>query len=226
MSETCTNVRDLIPLFPDDLDAPEAALVREHVAGCSACAAELGVYAAQSACFARLRDGREPVDLFSGIQAKLAQEPRGEVVRVSFARRAMFAAAAAGLVAAFTLWAWTHGQPSMPESVAVNPPKAPSPNTKVPGTSLPQQGLATTKMPRTDRPARRHSPRRHFFEQEGATPMPWGGNNGAHIVDEREFVPLDEEAEPVTPTGNKRFAPPPAAHPNPKASDEDQSLRF
>ncbi len=238
MNASCTNVRELIPLFPDDLDTNETALVREHVACCAECAAELGVYAAQAAVFTQVREGREKVDLFSGIQAKLAQpEPRGELVRVGFGGRALFAAAAAGVVIAFGVFSLLQpqqrtAQPN--EGVAVNNPTPPAPQKtpeiRTPGTNQGQSpeiqfANGGKKDDRTVRP-RNRSPRRRIFESEGASPF-FGGGNRNGLVGERELLPLDEEAVIPSVQPRKRHFQAPSAQPNPAPkTGDDESLRF
>jgi len=212
---SCEQVKDLIPLFPDDLEASEATLVREHITGCAPCAAELGVYAAQSAVFARAREGRGRVSLYAGIQAKLHESPAqtavGAAQIMAFPRRPLYAAAAAALVLGLGLLALRSGnnaprpvQKSDDDNVALNKPvEAPAPRTQ------------PTQAPR---PVRPHGfGHRNFFDSEGATPY--------RLADSVELVPLDEEAE-VPQTPSKTYAAPPAAHPAPKGGDEDRSLSF
>lgn len=230
MNASCMNVRELIPLFPDDLDSNEVGEVREHVARCGECAAELGVFAAQAAVFAQVREGRkaETVDLFGGIQAKLAQPaPRGEVVRLQFGVRALFAAAAAGVVVAFGLFAFAQKPVDKSEgSLAHEQPKAPPikptmPEVKPSGTGQIEPTLVGNPEKRDARRSR--SPRRRIFEQEGASPF-FGGSD-KKFVDGRELTPLDEEAEiPQAHPRKQRFAPGQPAQPN-KSGDEE-SLRF
>jgi hypothetical protein len=211
---SCEQIRDVIPLFPDDLDASEATLVREHVASCAPCAAELGVYAAQSAVFARAREGRGRVSLYAGIQAKLHESPAqsAQSARITaFPRRPLYAAAAAALVLGLGLLALRSGnnaprpiQKTDDNNVALNKPvETPAPRTQ-----------PTQQAPR---PARHGFGHRNFFDSEGATPY--------RLADSVELVPLDEEAE-VPQTPSKTYAAPPAAHPAPKGGDEDRSLSF
>jgi hypothetical protein len=232
MNASCNNVRELIPLFPNDLDSNEARLVREHVAGCNPCAAELGIFAAQAACFAQVREGRaklERGDLFAGIQEKLARPaPAAPIISFSFAARVLVGAAAAGVVVAIGLFAFSQkGAPAQPEPLVANnkpEPKAPEKN----DVKTPEQGI-TNITPEQKHGRKGRTPRRHF-QQEDA--MPWGpipfGVGGGMPVIERELTPLDEEAEiPQTHSRKKTFAAPQSAVPNktPKSSEED-SLRF
>jgi hypothetical protein len=235
MNASCTNVRELIPLFPDDLDTNETAMVREHVARCTECAAELGVYASQAAVFAQVREGREKVDLFSGIQAKLAQpEARGEIVRVTFGARALFAAAAAGVVIAFGLFSLLQPQqPVQPDKgVAHVDPRPVTPNktpdVRTPGTNQTPGVLVNDPKTNDRRAPRARNPRRRIFDAgDGALPF-FGGNDKRFVGGgaERELLPLDEEAEIPSVQPRKRHFQAPSAQPNTPKSGDDESLRF
>jgi hypothetical protein len=214
----CDQLKELIPLFPDDLDLSEAEAVRSHVAGCTPCAAELGIYMAQAARFATLRQNRDKVDLLAGIEERLAQPANaGRITRFPFAAKALFAAAAAGVVIFFGLSAFSSHKTETPREQPS--PIAQTPKGNVPGAQTVSGGNLAGQ-PQHQRG--NHRPHRRIFEPgEGVTP------NGLQNVGERELIPLDEEAE-IPQARKKTFAEPPAAHPNtsPKAGDEDRSLSF
>ena len=208
---TCSETRDFIPLFPDDLEASEASLVREHVASCTACAAELGVFAAQAAVWRRVRSGRERANLYAGIEAKLRAKP----VVVAFPRRPIYAAAAAAVVVGFGLLA-------LMRSGEAPRPTDPRPDNLVAKGTNKVEAPAPSQAPRRDHDVARGESRRgrghrNFFDTESATPY--------RLADSVELVPLDEEAS-VPEAPSRTFVAPPAAHPAPKGGDEDRSLSF
>jgi hypothetical protein len=221
MSLTCDKTRELIPLFPDDLDLSEAEGVREHVASCTACAAELGVFLAQAARFAQLRTGRPSVDLFSGIREKLARpEPvTPELVTnvVAFPlRRVAFAAAAAGVAIAIGILAFRQG-PAKPDSIAKQPEVK---NTEV------KKNVEVATNPQPEEPRRVRAPRPRIFEAEDSQPLfRHRSNSPFSPADAVEVVPLDEEAE-VPQAGKRTYAEPQPARPAPKGTDDDRSLSF
>ena len=69
------SVRELLALSAAGLLEPgEERLVRDHARQCAACAAELGDYAALSACLAALPSPHPPVDLVRRTSLLLAAE--------------------------------------------------------------------------------------------------------------------------------------------------------
>jgi len=209
----CKQVRDLIPLFSEDLDLSEAESVREHVASCTACAAELGIFLSQAARFAQLRTGRPGVDLMAGIEKKLARPaPAGRLAAFPV-RRVAVAAAAAGLVLALGLFAFKHETTPVADTIA----KKPAPQTLAPRAN---EGFVANT------PRHMHHQRPRIFETEHAQPL-FGRRGGGAIAagGEVELVPLDEEAE-VPQTKKSTFAEPQQAQPAPKTGDDDRSLSF
>lgn len=201
---------DLIPLYPADLDAAEAETVRDHAAGCGACAAELAVFAAQSARIAAAREGRRApkLDLWEGVRAELAASPRGEIVRFpAIARRAGVAAAAAAAVLVGTLLAVGHGSPApTPAPVPTNVAHGASPAPAAPGPAIAQQGTP---------PRHRQRPPRTFFQDEGSAPV--------RFAEDREVVPLNEESEVPTTPGTRDSYRHFEAEPGTRAAPADDS---
>jgi hypothetical protein len=219
MSLSCIETRDLLPLFPDDLDPSEAAKVREHVATCNGCAVELGIFASQAARFATLRQGREKVDLFAGIAERLARP----APVVAFPRRfgVVAAAAAAAVVLAFGLLSQARGpiEPIAPADGIARGQTPPAPRPTV----APHEVAITHVAPQQHRARRAPI---QLFESDGATPA-------VSFATERELVPLDEEAD-IPQTKKSTFAEPQAAHPTSpsgsgsgsRSADDDRSLSF
>jgi hypothetical protein len=228
----CRRVQlDLIPLFSADLDAAEAETVREHVAVCTACAAELAVYADQAARFAAAREGRRAprLELWERVRADLAEPaPRGEILTLSsFTRRVGFVAAAAAIfVASIAGLRW------LAPSSEVTPP-APSIAGRLPESATPSHEIAvklgTTPGRRGERAGSvARTPRsrpRTLFQDEGAAPV--------RFAEDRELVPLDEES--VVPAPGLGFgqveAEPARRDPNPskkssRPDPESESLSF
>ena len=115
----CNQVENLIPLYvgEDDLDLPQARLVREHLAACAGCAAIAEAAARARSALVALRgpSASGEVDLWRPIRAVLASEGRigaAQTIpqRVSARRRASLArwlpaaaAAAAAVLVAIAL---------------------------------------------------------------------------------------------------------------------------
>jgi hypothetical protein len=76
----CSQVENLIPLYvgEGDLDAPQAALVREHLARCAGCAESAEAAVRARSALVALRDSSAPdqLDLWKPIRAALAGEGR------------------------------------------------------------------------------------------------------------------------------------------------------
>jgi hypothetical protein len=214
MTTSCQDVRELIPLYPEDLEPSEGTVVTEHVSGCAPCAAELGLYVAQQARFRAARAERTgKVDLWAGIQAEMAKDaaaPKRGLV-TSFPRRLGYVAAAAALVGGLAL-ALQGGQPAT--------------NTPTPDPVVVKKDPVKTPAPA--RPARR--PHR-FFSEENGVPILGGGS--AQFAGDREYVELDE-AIPEGSTKKQRYAQQ-GAVPEPRGGrertersdrDPDRSLSF
>lgn len=207
-AQVCRRIQlDLIPLFPADLESAEAETVREHVATCAACAAELGAYAAQTARFAAAREGRRApkLDLWEGVRAELAKPAEAPVLAFpgTFARRAFAAAAAIALLAGTFLALEKKGPQGSTDGIAVKPTpsttSAPVPTTNAtsPPTTPRGPGLAQGDAPKAPAPrALRRAPRT-FFQDEGSAPF--------HLAQDREVLPLNEEAELPTTRAGERF---------------------
>ncbi|MBI3725306.1 hypothetical protein HY251_15345 [bacterium] len=238
MSPVCRRMRELIPLFAgsacspssasaSDLEPSEAALVREHVASCAACAADLGVYVAQAARFQAVREERPRVDLWEGIQRRLAEPEPARVIAFTSADRSLrrALAVAAGLVLAFGFFAYERGafrgspaeQPLSPDVASKEPTPAPTNNAPV-----------LVKHEKTPAP-RRIAPRlpRTIFEDNSAD---------FHVAEERELIPMDDDAfVPATGKGygHLEAEPEAPARPSPRKNTtkkpeapSERSLRF
>jgi hypothetical protein len=216
---SCSKTKKLIPLFPNDLEPGESALVTEHVAACPLCAAELGMFVAQAARFQQVREGRSTrVDLWAGIQSKLAQPALAPVTSFALLTRGRAVAAAAAVLALVGLFAWSNrsGAPTEPTTnVAVKAPTAPL--------TVP---VVTPAPKKAEQPVvAHHRKQRHgptFFD-ESASPV--------KLAKEVELLPLDEEAD--VPSGNKRFShsestpePRPGTGSGGSGAGEDRSLSF
>lgn len=210
MTASCQDARDLIPLYPQDLEPTEATLVTEHVASCAPCATELAVYASQAARFRDARGARHgKVDLWAGIQAELAKDandaargPRGLVT--SFPRRLGYVAAAAALVGGLAVALhFAAPAPAGPTTIAEKPtdqPKqAPSPLPASKGDRPVLVDRGEQKAP--TRPLRRP---RTFFTNEDA--MPLFGGAGVERVGERELIPLEPDEAIVPGSSRRRYA--------------------
>jgi hypothetical protein len=206
---SCNKIESLIPLFPDDLEPGESALVSEHVAGCAACAAELGQFVAQAARFAQVRESRSAsVDLWQGIQSKLAEPRLAPVTSFPLMKRGRSVAAAAAIAALLGVFAWNNrtAAPPVEQPIARTEIKQPI----APKVSTPQAPAVAV---------RNKGPRRspQFFDES------------AHVVpaNDVELVPFDAEADvPGTGAGKRYSHNESVPGSNGGSSGDDRSLSF